>query len=196
MDKEAFLAGFSSKKTLGGPDMYFINTAQGAIINSPSTISDPTSNDMASNSMIETQGFLINEATPGRKVNSQNNTATINKGYFIAPTTGWNWGTIHNFNAIDIANECGTPIFASAEGLIVENETNGWNSGYGNYIKIKHANETITLYAHLKNSNISWGQYVFQGDLIGYMGNTGNTDGPTGCHLHFEVRGGKNPLAK
>ena len=119
-----------------------------------------------------------------------------NVGYFRMPTTGWNWGRLHNQNAVDIANNCGTPIYAAAEGLITESASDGWNSGYGNYIKIKHPNNTETLYSHNDENIILAGQYVKQGDLIAYMGNTGNTHGPTGCHLHFEVRGAKNPLAK
>lgn len=117
-------------------------------------------------------------------------------GYFKMPTTGWNWGRLHNQNAVDVANNCGTPIYAAAEGLITESASDGWNSGYGKYIKIKHPNNTETLYSHNNENVILAGQYVEQGDLIAYMGNTGNTHGPTGCHLHFEVRGAKNPLAK
>jgi len=116
--------------------------------------------------------------------------------YFIIPTTGWNWGQIHYNNAIDVANSCGTPVFAAAEGLITESDAKGWNDGYGQYIIIEHPNGTETLYAHLDENVAPAGKYVSQGELIGYMGATGNTHGPTGCHLHFEVHGTSNPLAK
>jgi murein DD-endopeptidase MepM/ murein hydrolase activator NlpD len=112
------------------------------------------------------------------------------------PTTGWNWGQLHNYNAVDIADSCGTPIYAAADGLITESVAKGWNDGYGQYITIEHPNGSETLYGHLSQNTAAAGKYVFQGNLIGYMGNTGNTHGPTGCHLHFEVRGAPNPLAK
>lgn len=116
--------------------------------------------------------------------------------YFAAPTTGWNWGQLHDYNAVDIANQCGTPVYAAAEGLVVEADAYGWNNGYGNYMKIEHPNKTYTLYAHLGQILVDEGKYVLPGALIGQMGNTGNTHGPTGCHLHFEVHGAKNPFAK
>jgi murein DD-endopeptidase MepM/ murein hydrolase activator NlpD len=116
--------------------------------------------------------------------------------YFKAPTTGWNWGQLHDYNAVDIANQCGTPVYAAAEGLVLETNNSGWNDGYGNYVKIEHPNKTYTLYAHLNKILIDEGKYVLQGAEIGLMGNTGNTHGPTGCHLHFEIHGAKNPFAK
>jgi murein DD-endopeptidase MepM/ murein hydrolase activator NlpD len=117
--------------------------------------------------------------------------------YFAIPSRGWNWGRLHSYNAVDIANACGTPIYAAAEGLVSQVDY-GWNGGYGNYLIIEHPfGENIwTRYAHLLKSAVSIGDYVLQGDLIGYIGNTGNTHGPTGCHLHFEVNGAKNPFAK
>lgn len=117
-------------------------------------------------------------------------------GYFAIPTTGWNWGRLHNYNAVDIANACGTPIYASAEGLVVEVSDDSWNEGYGRYLVIEHPNGTKTKYAHNKKNLVSIGDYVLKGDQIALIGNTGNTHGPTGCHLHFEIKGAKNPFAK
>jgi lysostaphin len=117
-------------------------------------------------------------------------------GFFAIPTTGWNWGKLHNNNAIDIANACGTPIYAAAEGLVVEEFSNGWNDGYGKYIVIEHPNNTRTKYAHNQRNLVSVGDYVLKGDQIGVIGNTGLTHGPTGCHLHFEVKGARNPFSK
>lgn len=117
-------------------------------------------------------------------------------GYFVMPTTGWNWGRLHPYNAVDIANACGTPIYAAAEGLVTIESSYGWNSGYGHYLDIEHPNGTATRYSHTSKNLVSAGDYVSQGDLIAYIGNTGNTHGPTGCHLHFEVRGAKNPFIK
>ncbi|MDE2001668.1 MAG: peptidoglycan DD-metalloendopeptidase family protein [Patescibacteria group bacterium] len=117
-------------------------------------------------------------------------------GYFSIPTTGWNWGILHNYNAVDIANACGTPIYAAAEGLVTESLDSGWNGGYGGYVMIEHPNGTKTRYAHIEKTLVSVGDYVAKGDEIALMGNTGLTHGPTGCHLHFEVYGAKNPFAK
>ena len=116
--------------------------------------------------------------------------------YFAIPAKGWNWGRLHDYNAVDIANACGTPVYAAAEGLVTETNSGGWYNGYGGYIKIEHPNKTYTSYAHLSKILVDDGKYVSQGATIGLMGNTGNTHGPTGCHLHFEVYGAKNPFAK
>jgi LysM repeat protein len=116
--------------------------------------------------------------------------------YFKPPTTGWNWGQLHARNAVDIANACGTPIYTAQEGLVVKVFQSGWNGGYGKYIDIEHPNGTGTRYAHLNEVQVATGDYVTQGTKVGFMGNTGNVHGATGCHLHYEVRGAQNPLAK
>ncbi len=122
------------------------------------------------------------------------------KNYFAMPTVGWNWGELHDVNAVDIANKCGTAVYAAAEGLVIPDETlgdgtSGWNGGYGLFVLIEHPNGTKTRYAHLGSIDVKIGNYVYRGDKIGEIGNTGNTHGPTGCHLHFEVAGAKNPFA-
>lgn len=116
--------------------------------------------------------------------------------YFIMPTEGNNWGQLHSKNAVDIANSCGTPIVAAAEGLVVESANDGWNNGYGTYVLIEHPNETVTRYTHLSAVSVGIGDLVLQGERIGSMGNTGQVQGETGCHLHFEVEGAKNPFIK
>ncbi|TSC82515.1 MAG: Peptidase M23 [Parcubacteria group bacterium Gr01-1014_19] len=117
-------------------------------------------------------------------------------GYFILPTTGWNWGKLHYYNGVDIANACGTPIYASAEGLVVREKVSGWNDGYGGFVEIEHPNGVVSKYSHTQKNLVSIGDYVLQGDIIAHIGNTGNVHGPTGCHLHFELRGARNPFAK
>lgn len=119
--------------------------------------------------------------------------STQKAGWLIIPTTGRNWGRIHSYNGIDVANDCGTPIYAAAGGTVILSDASGWNGGYGKYIKIQHSNGVVTLYAHASSLLVASGQSVGQGQLIAYMGTTGRS---TGCHLHFEVRGAKNPLAK
>ena len=114
-------------------------------------------------------------------------------GFFFLPTQGYNWGRIHGRNGIDVANLCGTPIYTAANGSIIAALSSGWNGGAGKYIKISHGNEIYTLYAHLSRLLISGGESVARGQLIGLMGSTGLS---TGCHLHFEVHGARNPFAR
>jgi len=115
-------------------------------------------------------------------------------GYYIRPIVGGRISQgLHGYNAIDFAAPQGTPILAAASGNVIISKDNGyWNGGYGNYIVIEHNNGTQTLYAH-NSENIVWvGYHVVQGQVIGYIGSTGRSTGP---HVHFEVRGAKNPFA-
>ena len=94
---------------------------------------------------------------------------------------GWRWGRIHA--GIDIAAPIGTPILAAASGVV---DYSSWNDGgYGNMIDIRHADGTITRYAHMNELYVKEGQTVDQGQTIGAMGSTGFSTGP---HLHFEIR--------
>lgn len=113
--------------------------------------------------------------------------------FFMLPTTGFNWGRVHGRNGVDVANSCGTPVYAAANGSITLAKSSGWNGGFGKFIKIVHGNGTETLYAHLAQLLVDAGEYISQGQQIGLIGTTGHS---TGCHLHFEVHGARNPLAK
>ncbi len=118
--------------------------------------------------------------------------ANSTKGYYIRPIIGGHKSQgLHGYNAVDLANVCGTPIMASASGDVIVSRTGGWNGGYGNFIIISHPNGTQTLYSHTSSNIVGPGWHVVQGQVIGYIGVTGNT---TGCHVHFEVRGAKNPF--
>jgi murein DD-endopeptidase MepM/ murein hydrolase activator NlpD len=112
----------------------------------------------------------------------------------LTPTIGLNQGIVHGNNGVDISADCGTPVYAAYDGMVIK-ATRGWNSGYGNYIIIQH-DKFETLYGHLQEILVNEGTFVNKGDLIGYVGNTGYVIGKTGCHLHFETRGLKNPLAR
>ena len=118
--------------------------------------------------------------------------STIGAGWLILPTSGRSWGKVHASNGVDVAASCGTPIYAAAAGKIILSDGVGYNGGYGKYIKIQHPNGVVTLYSHESKLLVSEGEQVSQGQLIGLMGTTGRS---TGCHLHWEVRGAKNPLA-
>ena len=118
--------------------------------------------------------------------------------YFICPipspcriTQGLHW-----YNAVDFSNgKCGEPVYAVAGGTI---QRTGYNKIAGNYIRILHPNGVITFYGHLSKILVNSGQKVSQGQIIGYTGYSGYTipAGPRGCHLHFDVRGARNPFAK
>ena len=83
---------------------------------------------------------------------------------------------------IDIANDSGTPILATAEGTVVGS---GWVSGYGYLVEIDHGNGIHTLYGHNSQNLVSVGQHVTKGQLVSYMSSTGYSTGP---HVHYEVR--------
>ena len=137
--------------------------------------------------------LVIPGATPRGGAHSSDAGLPDLKGYFILPTDGFNWGRLHDHNAVDIAASCGTPVVASAEGLVTDASEDSWSGGYGHYVFIEHPNGTKTRYAHLDKVFVSVGDYVKQKDQIGTMGQTGDA---TGCHVHFEVLGAKNPFAK
>lgn len=117
-------------------------------------------------------------------------------GYFGNPLNGAGRLSqgIHGHNGVDFSAPSGTPIYAAASGSVTTVKSGGgWNSGYGNYVVISHPNGSSTLYAHMSSVAISGGS-VSKGQLIGYVGNTGQA---TGNHLHFEVRGGmQNPFGR
>ncbi len=116
----------------------------------------------------------------------------VYSGYYLRPTRGGlKTQGIHGQNAVDLANKLGSEIYAAASGTVIVAKTGGWNGGYGNYIVIKHKNNTQTLYAHLLKVNVGVGQTVSQGEVIGQMGSSGRS---TGTHLHFEIRGATNPF--
>lgn len=85
-------------------------------------------------------------------------------------------------NGVDLAAPTGTPIYATADGTVSKAE---WFSSYGLYAALEHGSEIQTRYAHMSRLNVSAGQQVRKGDIIGFVGSTGRSTGP---HLHYEVR--------
>lgn len=114
-------------------------------------------------------------------------------GYYTRPVNnkGRKSQGLHGYNAVDLPAPYGTPIVAAASGRVVISKNSGWNGGYGIYIVIEHDNGTQTLYSHNSGNIVKRGQRVVQGQVIGYIGSTGRSTGP---HVHFEVRGAKNPF--
>jgi len=90
---------------------------------------------------------------------------------------------------IDLAGPSGTPIYATADGIVTDA---GWNSGgYGNLVKIDHGRGIETRYGHLSSIAVQPGSRVARGQVIGRMGSTGRS---TGSHLHYEVRIDDRPV--
>ena len=105
---------------------------------------------------------------------------------------------VYNHGGIDIAGAgiMGTPVVAAADGTVIASNsscTHNWGKsyscgcggGYGNYVMISHAGGKMTVYGHLTSLTVSTGQTVSRGQVIGYVGSTGNSTGP---HLHYECR--------
>jgi murein DD-endopeptidase MepM/ murein hydrolase activator NlpD len=92
-------------------------------------------------------------------------------------------GTRAMHAGIDLAGPIGTPIYATADGIVGRSEYN--SGGYGNLVEINHGRGIQTRYGHLSRSLVSAGQHVKRGDMIAMMGSTGRS---TGSHLHYEVR--------
>ena len=99
-------------------------------------------------------------------------------GYRIHPITN----KAHSHTGIDVPAPARTPILAAKSGQVV---TSARHSSYGNYVVIDHGNGSSTLYAHMSSRNVTEGQMVKQGDVIGYVGTTGSSNGN---HLHLEIR--------
>lgn len=109
---------------------------------------------------------------------------TSGYGYRRDPKTGGR--RMHN--GVDFAGPTGTPLHATADGVVVHA---GWLSGYGKLVKIKHDFGIETRYAHMSRITVKEGQRVSRGDRIGDMGGTGRV---TGVHLHYEVRVNGKPV--
>lgn len=100
----------------------------------------------------------------------------------VSSRYGLRWEGSDFHPGVDIAADVGTPIMATADGVVAES---GWNSGgYGYLVDIDHGNGIVTRYAHNSQLAVSAGEKVKKGQVIAYMGNTGFSTGP---HLHYEV---------
>lgn len=113
-------------------------------------------------------------------------------GYYLRPIAGGKRSQgLHGHNGIDFSAPIGTEILASADGVVIISKEGGYNGGYGSYVVIRHDNGTQTLYAHMSKNLAFSGEQVKRGQVIGLVGITGKATGP---HVHFEVRGARNPF--
>ena len=141
-----------------------------------------------------TEKVLVQPTVEKVEVGTLNTPPKKSIGTFIYPVRarmssgfGRRWGVMHK--GIDLATSSGTPIKASDGGTVVYS---GYNKGgYGNMVKIDHGNGYQTIYAHNSKNAVSVGQKVAQGEVIAYVGSTGNS---TGNHVHFEIL--KNGVAQ
>jgi murein DD-endopeptidase MepM/ murein hydrolase activator NlpD len=112
--------------------------------------------------------------------------ARLQRPLFVFPAKGvwtsgfgYRWGVLHA--GIDIANAIGTPIYAVADGVVIDA---GPTAGFGMWVKLRHADGAVTLYGHVNTTTVNIGQRVMAGDQIATIGNRGDSTGP---HLHFAV---------
>nr|WP_226436496.1 M23 family metallopeptidase [Rhodococcus yananensis] len=140
-------------------------------------VADP--NDLSQFSNLLAKGERFSEERAARE-------AAARRPLFVLPAVGSftshfgaRWGTLHA--GVDIANAIGTPIYAVADGVVIDS---GPASGFGMWVRLLHADGTVTVYGHIDQSLVSVGQQVMAGDQIATMGNRGFSTGP---HLHFEV---------
>lgn len=156
---------------------------------------DPDEELKAGTVVIVPDAELVQEAPkqPTRTNVAKTKTPTPNySGYYRVPLANYTRTQgVHGYNGVDLASFMGAPVMASAAGEVIIAKESGYNGGYGKYVVIRHDNGTQTLYAHAQALNVRVGQRVGQGETIAFLGNSGRSTGP---HLHFEIRGAKNPF--
>lgn len=112
--------------------------------------------------------------------------------YTVTSNYGYRYLELYGYTRLhagtDIGAQYGAEVTAAAAGSVT---IATYGSGYGNYVMLSHADGSVTLYGHMSSLAVSAGQTVNQGDVIGYVGSTGNSTGP---HLHFEVRINGSPV--
>lgn len=131
-------------------------------------------------------------SSEGTSSSSTSSSSSYGSGSFIWPVPythnitsefGMRWGRLHGGIDIAAGGVYGQPIVAADSGTVILAGNQG--DGYGNYVIIDHGNGYKTLYGHMSSVAAYTGQQVSQGEVIGYVGSTGNSTGP---HLHFEIR--------
>jgi murein DD-endopeptidase MepM/ murein hydrolase activator NlpD len=137
----------------------------------------------ATNTAVHTEEFAHAAAFAQERADRE---ARLQRPLYVMPTRGiwtsgfgYRWGVLHG--GIDLANSIGTPIYAASDGVVIDA---GPTAGYGAWVKLRHADGTVTLYGHVNTWLVRIGERVMAGDQIATIGNRGNSTGP---HLHFEV---------
>lgn len=177
--EQAARAAQSSSSSSGGSS----GSSSSGSSSSGSSSSGSGSSSSGSSSVIVPSGSGFAWPTPG----------------FVSLSSEWfEDREVYNHGGIDIAGAgiMGTPVVAAADGTVIATNsscTHNWGKsyscgcggGYGNYVMISHAGGKMTVYGHLTSLTVGTGQTVSRGQVIGYVGSTGNSTGP---HLHYECR--------
>jgi len=143
------------------------------LVNTTVTRAALPASPLAQGSILQPAGVSIPSRMPVESA-----TLTSGFGMRVHPVLGGR----RAHKGIDLAQPTGTPVFATADGVVSRAE---WFSSYGLYISLEHGAAIQTRYGHLSRLNVASGQKVTKGDIIGYVGSTGRSTGP---HLHYEVR--------
>ena len=203
-------AALESEEIEGQITAYYANLKKQqetqASASSSSNSSNSGSNNSTNNSSSNSSSSSSNSSSSGSSGSSGSTTVTPSASGFTWPTPGfyylssqWNEDRYtYNHGAIDIAGSgiMGATVVAAESGTVIssyngcshnwgKNGSCGCGGGYGNYVMIDHGNGKLTVYAHLTNAVVSYGQSVSKGQVVGYVGSTGHSTGP---HLHFECR--------
>jgi murein DD-endopeptidase MepM/ murein hydrolase activator NlpD len=115
----------------------------------------------------------------------------ISSRYNLTRRIAYYGNKIRPHKGTDFAANINTPIIATASGTVIESERRGGN---GNYVKIKHNSTYSTQYLHMSKRKVNRGNYVRQGDVIGWVGMTGNTGGPHVCYRFWKFGKQVDPL--
>jgi murein DD-endopeptidase MepM/ murein hydrolase activator NlpD len=174
-------AGAHSSRTMLAAD---VSDLGGSTIQKTSSGVELVTVRPAANSVLHDQELANAQAFAQERADRE---ARLQRPLFVMPTHGiftsgfgYRWGVLHG--GIDIANSIGTPILAVSDGVVIDA---GPAAGFGMWVKVRHADGTVTVYGHVNTITCSVGQRVMAGDQIATMGNRGNSTGP---HLHFEVQ--------
>lgn len=180
--------------------------AQKAAAEHAAQASQSSSSSSSSNSSSSSGSSSSGSSSSGSSSSGSSSVIVPSGSGFAWPTPGFvslssEWfedREVYNHGGIDIAGAgiMGTPVVAAADGTVVATNsscTHNWGKsyscgcggGYGNYVMISHAGGKMTVYGHLTSLTVSSGQSVSRGQVIGYVGSTGNSTGP---HLHYECR--------
>jgi murein DD-endopeptidase MepM/ murein hydrolase activator NlpD len=158
-------------------------------------------NDLYVGDQIIIPGGKISVVQLAPKPGSNSTGLTLPGDYFLCPIGGATCTRtqgLHFNNAVDLSHgKCGDPIYAAASGTVMRAKVGGWNGGAGNYITILHPSGAVTKYYHLQAIFVVSGQQVVKGQNVALMGGQPGVPGSgnsTGCHLHFEVIGTRQPF--
>lgn len=143
---------------------------------SETTVVEPVNAKIVVGSLTSTQYNFSGSGTPSTESNIGGYIWPVNGGYISCPIWGY-----YNHTGTDIAAPAGTTIWASKAGTVIYA---GWSNGYGYNVLISHSDGTKTRYAHCSELATYVGQQVSQGQVIAYVGRTGNA---SGNHCHFEI---------